>query len=187
MKRGLLVLLCLGLIAGLNAGSWLSAGAEEEVKAKLIGTSKCNVCHKSEKRGNQAAVWEASAHAKAYETLASDASMAIAKEMGIEDPQAAAECLVCHTTQGFLGEVELDPKGKYAVEEGVGCEACHGAGSEYKSNKVMQDPELSKAAGLITPDEEQCLKCHNEKSPTYQEFVFKERWAAIAHPKAAAE
>ncbi len=189
MKRGLWILLCLGVVVSLASGSWQGAGAEEakEVKGKLIGVDKCNVCHKSEKRGNQAAVWAESAHAKAFATLATDEAKAIATEQGLGDPQKASECLVCHTTKGFLGEVEVDESGKYSVEEGVGCEACHGAGSEYKSNKVMQDPELAAAAGLVKPDEKQCLSCHNEKSPTFKEFKFEERWAQIAHPKAAAE
>jgi hypothetical protein len=189
MKRCLLILICLVVVGALTAGFWLDARAvvEEVAKGKLVGTEKCKVCHKSEKRGNQFAVWEKSAHANAYATLATDEAKAIATEKGLGDPQKEAECLICHSTQAFLGEVELDPKGKYVADEGVGCEACHGAGSEYKSNKVMKDVELAKAAGLLIPDQESCLNCHNEKSPTFKEFAYEERWAEIVHPKPAEE
>jgi len=186
MKRGKIVLFCLLMVVCFTAGDWLTASAED-TKSTLIGTPKCKVCHKSEKRGDQYSVWEKSAHAKAFEVLATEEALAVAAEKGLGNPQEAPECLVCHTTQAFLGDVGLDPKGKYTAEEGIGCEACHGAGSEYKSNKVMKDPDAAKAAGLIMPGKEQCLECHNEKSPTYKEFDFETRWAEIKHPKAAPE
>jgi hypothetical protein len=150
---------------------------------ELIGSPKCKICHKA-KTGNQWGIWEESAHAKAYEVLASDESKQIAAEKGLGDPQKADECLVCHATRAFLGgEVKVAAKGKYADSEGVGCEACHGPGSEYKSKKTMSDPEAARAAGLqVHEGEEHCKQCHNENSPTYKEFVYEERWAEIAHP-----
>ncbi len=35
--------------------------------------------------------------------------------------------------------------------------------------------------GLIIPDEKVCKQCHNEESPTFKEFNFKEYVAKIAH------
>ena len=64
----------------------------------------------------------------------------------------------------------------------MGCESCHGAGSEYKSMKVMKDREASVAAGLVIPTEETCTGCHNDKSPTFKGFDFAEYSAKIAHP-----
>ena len=191
MKRAWIILACL-LCAGFFAGSpGLDAAAEEEAegyKGKLIGVGKCNKCHKSAKRGNQKAVWEASAHAQAYATLATDEAKAIAAEKGIEDPQKAPECLSCHTTDGFLAKgVEVDPAGTYSPEEGIGCEACHGPGSSYKKMSTMKDPEKSAAAGLIMPPQDHCLQCHNENSPTYKEFDYEARWAEIVHPVPAKE
>jgi hypothetical protein len=40
------------------------------------------------------------------------------------------------------------------------CESCHGPGSEYKRMSVMQDPEKSRAAGLVIPDRAFCSQCH---------------------------
>jgi hypothetical protein len=43
----------------------------------------------------------------------------------------------------------------------VDCETCHGGGADYRKLKVMKDPALSKAAGLIAaPDAASCAKCH---------------------------
>ena len=65
------------------------------------------------------------------------------------------------------------------------CELCHGAGSAFKS--VMKDKEKAIAAGLTdfkdnAAIEKVCKTCHNEKSPSYKPFKFKEMWAKIKHP-----
>jgi hypothetical protein len=183
MRKGFLTIAVLLTAIAMTTGGWTEAVAEEW-KGQIVGTKSCTMCHKSAKRGDQASVWEASAHAKAYETLASEQSLAIAQERGIGNPQEADECLKCHTTTGFLVGATVAEKNKFDIAEGVGCETCHGPGSEYKSNKVMKDPEAAAAAGLLSLGEEHCLKCHNEESPTYVPFDYEERWAQIAHPKA---
>ena len=95
--------------------------------------------------------------------------------MGIDDPQKSEKCLNCHVTGHGV-----------AVEEGVGCESCHGPGSEYKTIKVMKKIFAGEVKGadygLINPGEAQCKTCHNEKSPTYKTFDFKKKFAEIAHP-----
>jgi hypothetical protein len=195
MKRGWYILIGLMALMALTAGAWQNAGAQD-VKAdqakpevakgyagKLVGSQKCQICHKTEKQGNQYGIWADSKHAQAYATLATDAAKAIAKEKGIADPQKAAECLKCHTTEAYLDQgVALDEKGAYTVEEGIGCEACHGPGSEYKSMSIMKDKEKAIAAGLLLHDQKFCLTCHNQESPTFKEFKYEERWATIAHP-----
>jgi len=146
----------------------------------IIGVAKCKMCHKA-KTGDQFAIWEGSAHAKAFETLKSEEAIAVAKEKGLGNPWEEAACLKCHTTQHFLG-AELDAKGKYDIAEGVSCEACHGAGSEYKSKKVMEDREAALAAGMSLEGEATCVKCHNEESPTFKGFDFAAMWEKIKHP-----
>jgi len=158
----------------------LSAFAVFADEPTIIGTPKCKMCHKA-KTGDQFKIWSESSHANAFETLKSEASVAIAKEQGLGNPWEEPACLKCHVTQAFLG-AELHAKTKYVPEEGVGCEACHGAGSAYKSKKVMQDREAAVAAGLKLEAESNCIQCHNEESPTFKEFDFEARWAEIAHP-----
>ena len=94
------------------------------------------MCHKSEAQGEQFPIWEKSAHAKAYATLAGDDAKAIAKEKGIEDPQKADACLKCHVT-GYGAAADMFGD-KYDMANGVGCESCHGAGSDYDKMSVMK-------------------------------------------------
>jgi hypothetical protein len=154
--------------------------AQADKQAKYIGTGKCKICHKLAKYGNQHDVWEKSAHAKAYATLACEKSLKIAKEMNIENPQKSEQCLSCHVT-AFEAADSLK-EASYTMEEGVGCEQCHGPGSKYKTMAIMKDREKSIANGLILPDEKTCLECHNEKSPTYKPFKYEEMFKKIEHP-----
>lgn len=153
-------------------------------KFKYVGVKKCKMCHKGVKKGKIFEKWQSFGHAKAYETLATDAAKKTAKEAGVKgDPQQAPECLVCHVT-GY--EAAADQKtATLTLEEGVSCEACHGPGSAYKSLKVKKAIKAgtAKAAdyGLLTPDEKTCVKCHNKKSPNYKEFNFAEFYKKMEH------
>lgn len=150
---------------------------------EITGAPNCKACHKA-KTGDQWKIWTESAHARAFETLASAEAGKIAAEQGIGDPQQDESCLKCHTTRGFLGmNVPVSERGKYADSEGVGCESCHGPGSDYKPGSVMRDPQAAREAGLVMDlSEAACARCHNETSPTYKTFDFEQRWAEIAHP-----
>jgi cytochrome c2 len=138
---------------------------------KYVGVKMCKACHQSEKQGKQFDIWQKSAHAKAFETLKSAAAEKI-KKGAAESP----ECLGCHA---ITADAKLTP-------DGVQCESCHGAGSDYKSMAVMKDKAKAIAAGLIDVKEDaaiekSCKACHNDKSPTHKEFKFKEMWAKIKH------
>jgi nitrate/TMAO reductase-like tetraheme cytochrome c subunit len=98
-------------------------------------------------------------------------------------PQETAECLSCHVT-GSGKPAEMF-EATFKKEQGVSCESCHGPGSDYKDMKVMKDQTAAVAAGLILPDEKTCTGCHNEKSPTFKGFKFKEALAKVAHPNPA--
>jgi hypothetical protein len=154
-------------------------GASEPFK--YVGSEKCKMCHKTPKQGEQYKIWSSGPHAKAYETLASEESVEIAKEMEIDDPQKSDQCLSCHITAfGVADSLKMET---LTLGEGVSCEACHGAGSEYKKMSIMKDQEKAVAAGLQIIEEETCTRCHNEKSPTYKPFKFEEAVKVIAHPK----
>ena len=178
MKRTSLIIV-LALVALTTATATFAADPT------IIGTPKCKMCHKA-KTGDQFKIWSESKHAGAFEALKGEAAIAIAKEKGLGNPWEEAACLKCHTTKAFLGAA-VDEKGKYDESEGVGCEACHGAGSEYKSKKVMMDREAAVAAGMLVPDETHCVKCHNDESPTFETFDFATAWESIKHPTIAAE
>ena len=110
---------CMLAVGFAGAGGVSADEAEAPAGHQFIGAKKCKMCHNSAKQGKIFDAWMESAHSKAYETLASDASKAAAKELGIDDPQKADACLKCHVT-GHGAAAELLGK-KYDVAEGVGC------------------------------------------------------------------
>ena len=99
---------------------------------EYVGADKCKMCHKV-----QYASWEMTKHAKA-----TDAAKASTER------EFSADCLKCHATN--------------ASEDfpGVQCEACHGAGADFKKMSIMKDIETAKANGLIIPTQETCDGCH---------------------------
>jgi hypothetical protein len=119
-----------------------------------IGDKKCKMCHKDQYNS-----WAETPHAKAWESLS-------------EEEQKNEECAGCHS-------VGKDDEGTLMVN--VGCEACHGPGSEYKSMKAMKDPKLAAEAGLLAVTEETCLRCHNKKSPTFKGFEYEEALKTGVH------
>lgn len=160
----------------------LSINAQE---FNYIGAKKCGMCHKSDKQGEQLPIWEKSKHAQAYKTLQTPEADKIAKEKGfatkaVETP----ECLQCHVAGPGLAATRFE-KG-FDIADGVQCETCHGAGSEYKAMKTMKDKDAAVKAGLViykddAAIEAQCKTCHNEKSPTHKEFKFAEMYEKIKH------
>ncbi|MFQ5511014.1 MAG: multiheme c-type cytochrome [Candidatus Krumholzibacteriia bacterium] len=175
------------LLVGIALGACLfacsSSSRAEEAQRMFVGTAKCKMCHKTPAQGEQYGIWEKGPHAKAYESLASEKAMEVAKKKGIADPQKADECLKCHVTAHGVDEKYLGTK--YTATDGVGCESCHGAGNDYKKKKTMiaaLKGEIEPASvGLVIPDEKTCVKCHNEESPFYQEFDFEKMAAKISH------
>jgi hypothetical protein len=153
------------------------SGMAAETTHKYVGADKCKICHKGEAKGMVWETWEKSAHSKAFQTL-------VDKKDGSEKK---AECLACHST-GF-GK----PSG-YAVTDstkaltGVGCEACHGPGADYKAMNIMKDKAKAKEAGLVIPTEAVCKTCHNEKATNFDKtgFKFEDFWKKIQHPVKAA-
>ncbi|MBS1261944.1 MAG: Perchlorate reductase subunit gamma [Calditrichaeota bacterium] len=183
MRRVLIVLLA-GLVPALFAlvpaasAQEAEKGEEAEAKHEYISMRKCSMCHKGERKGNIYEIWEASRHAKAFETLAGEKALAIAKEKGIENPQQAGECLQCHVT-GYGEDESLTADLEMA--NGVTCQACHGAGGDYAKMSTMKDLKASVAAGMVADPKQQCVECHNENSPTYKPFDFEKSWEKIKH------
>jgi excinuclease UvrABC ATPase subunit len=160
-----------------------SGAAKESPTNKYVGVKMCMPCHKTEKIGNQAGIWQKSKHADAFKALATPKAAEIAKAKGLKKSASeSAECLECHTIVADAATVDKS----FDAKDGVQCEACHGAGSAYKSMAIMKDKQKAVAAGLtlLKDDaaiEAKCKTCHNEKSPTFKEFKFKDMWAKIKH------
>lgn len=183
MKRNLV-----GKIGVMTAGAvFVLAGTAVAGDHVFVGSTKCATCHKTAAQGEQFPKWQASQHAKAFETLASPAAIEIGKKVGIDEPQKSDTCLRCHVT-GHGKDAALFGE-KYSAAEGVGCESCHGAGADYMKNATMKEITAGTldgaTVGLIKPDEKLCITCHNDKSPTFKGFDYAKYVEKIAHPMPA--
>lgn len=132
------------------------------------GAAKCKMCHKGTSKGEVFEKWEKSLHAKAFDTL---------KAKGEEKNP---KCLDCHVT-GFNAGGYKPGDAKNSAFAGVQCEACHGAGSQYKKMSVMKDKALALKNGLVEQNEVVCKKCHNKNSPTFKGFDYAAASARISH------
>ncbi len=143
--------------------------AAAKAAATYVGAEKCKMCHKA-----QFAAWSESKHAKAWDALK-------------PEEQTKAECVTCHQTGMTAEKAQLN---------GVQCEACHGAGSEYKKPTIMSAAKfkadkvaqlkVAVEAGLVIPTEATCVKCHKkEGNPNFKEFNF-EKMKLLVHPVKAA-
>ncbi len=108
---------------------------------RYAGSKSCEPCHLYEY-----AMWSTKAHAGAMETLV---------EVGSDrDP----ECVICHVV-GMEYESGYVSAEKTAGLKDVGCEVCHGPGSQHNASQGLTPTVEPKAA---------CLDCHTpEKSSGY--------------------
>lgn len=144
-----------------------------EAARKYVGVAACGECHRGESMGHQYSIWRMSSHARAWSVLSTPAAYEQAKKRGITgDPQAAPECLKCHTTGYGASHAATS-----TVDQGVTCEACHGPGSDYQAEAIMRDKRAAVQSGLLTVNEATCRKCHSAK------FDVAAGMKKIAHPR----
>lgn len=151
------------------------------------GNKKCRVCHLKEYQS-----WSQSKMAKAFELLKAGVA-AEAKTKSKMDPAkdytTDASCLPCHTT-GYGKPGGFVDSSKTPDFVGVGCEMCHGPGSNYVKPEFMslanndyKRADLVKVGLVAVVGKDQCAVCHNGKSPHFKAFKFEERMLQATHAK----
>ena len=179
MKNVVAVAVVIVLTVLLTVGGF----AQDKAAAKYVGVKTCSMCHKAT-TGDQYGKWQKSLHASAYATLKTPKAEEIAKAKGLKKPAAESpECLECHVINADAASVDKT----FDMKDGVQCEVCHGAGSNYKTMATMKDKAKAIAAGETeykdaAAIEAKCKSCHNDKSPTKKAFDFKTAWETIKHP-----
>jgi hypothetical protein len=188
MKRLLassVIPLCVCVVAA------LSVERQEPPPREFAGSKKCRICHNIPSKGKMYDVWSKTNHARAYQTLLTAEAKEAAKKLGIDEPQKSGECLRCHATAYGFGKKAVTERVK--AEEGVSCESCHGPGNDYSKINIMMDRQKAIEAGLIYPAKNECTKCHNVESPTWNPerytdkngkktgFDFDVLWKMIEH------
>ena len=168
------------VLVGANVSRADEAKTTDAAKAPAhdyVGTTTCKMCHSGETKGAMYDIWAKSKHASATANLP-------------DESKKDTKCLVCHAT-GY-GKGGYDPANAELAPKfaGVGCEACHGPGKDYKSMSVMKDKEAAVKAGLIIPKAENCKTCHEGEVPAGHKerpkFDYATMWPKIEHhiPKA---
>lgn len=143
---------------------------------KAIGALACGKCHEPAEKGAQYSVWKMSPHARAWSTLSSPKGREMARKEGVAgEPAESPKCLGCHAPGALMNAAET-----FIPDEGVGCEACHGPGSDYAPEAIMKDPKAAMAAGLRMPTLAGCNHCHANAHG--KAFDAKAAFARIAHP-----
>jgi hypothetical protein len=138
---------------------------------RFEGTKVCTKCHDL-----QGAAWEETAHARALDSL-KPSLKAEAKTKANLDPAKDytqdADCLGCHTT-GYGrpgGYAPGSAAGTAKPLAAVGCESCHGAGSEFRQlhgdaeNRLKRQSERTERAVLVKAGQTfdyqaACAACH---------------------------
>ncbi len=146
-----------------------------ETLRHYVGSHACANCHQDASMGYQYSLWKDRPHARAFAVLATPKARKMAKAEGIHsDPQKSDECLRCHVTGFNSPSAVFGPT--FSVDEGVGCEACHGPASDY----LKDEKHKSNALGLVRLDPKACLSCHENAHG--KPFLLSQALKNIAHP-----
>jgi hypothetical protein len=122
-----------------------SDSVDVSVAPHYVGSKKCRMCHLDIYRS-----WQSTTHSRAMSVLT-------------ETQKAESNCARCHST-GTKKDGELI--------DNVGCEVCHGPGSEYRKMRVMKDRALAIQMGLAIPVQSDCVHCHNDECPAFVAFDY---------------
>ncbi len=127
--------------------------APEPGKPSFVGQATCKDCHPS-----QAAFWETTQHARAWQTV-----------VGV-GKQYDYDCIGCHVSgwqkPGGSHLASVEKKQLTSVQ----CEVCHGPGSDH----LKADEAHRKSTIVKTPDENLCgSTCHiKEHSDTFERAAY---------------
>ncbi len=146
-----------------------SALEPKETPPALIGSGKCGECHVLRSLGDQQTVWEKSRHKNAYLTLQTEKAVSFASKNNIEQPVKNSLCLKCHTTEFSIKDISKTPT--YNITEGVGCESCHGPGSNYYPADMHKVHSEFLRNGGVKTDESTCRNCHSPKGNPDQKIL----------------
>lgn len=127
---------------------------------RYVGSKACADCHEEAYES-----WKRTVHARAWQTLEE-------AETGRYGWPVThyPDCVSCHTVGYGYRSGFVSPR-KTPDLAGVGCEACHGPGSEHVEEMTAET--------ILRGDPADCRHCHDfEQSPR---FDYAERWKKIEH------
>jgi len=186
------------LLCGLPGGGSGAADAAPAART-YVGVASCagSTCHGRMEgdgkvvRQDELMRWQepstpSGAHSRAFAVLNGARGQQIAATLGLGDAASAPACLGCHSTPA------ASRGARFLAQDGVGCEACHGAASGWIASHyaVGASHAANVAAGMTPLDRPQarasvCLDCHFGSARDGQ-FVT-HRIMAAGHPRISFE
>jgi hypothetical protein len=184
------------LLALLPAAARADSPLPVDDKQVHMGVASCanSVCHGSviphigsDIAHTEYTVWtRKDPHAQTYRDLFRDDFLAITRKLGYREPHREPRCLACHGSN-----VPEQYRGaKFSLEDGIGCETCHGGAEKYLATHTDKAATRAKniANGLYPTDDivqraRLCLSCHYG---TGEHFVSHEIMGA-GHPRISFE
>jgi 2',3'-cyclic-nucleotide 2'-phosphodiesterase (5'-nucleotidase family) len=145
----------------------------------FVGSNTCEQCHAPATQ-----FWEKTAHSRALATLEK------------RNKDFDQKCIGCHVVGyekpggSVLGKLEYDTKlqvGEAMIDihkelQNVGCESCHGPGSQHRASPVADDGTPQHI--IVDPGEKQCMECHvPEHSPRFNFGVYVEEITGEGHAR----
>lgn len=161
------------IIPAFLTGFLVSMALSASAAPTYVGVEGCK-CHRAE-----ISDWEISKHADVMKLLEAG-NRGFKKKKAKLDPDKDytkdTKCLKCHTT-GFGEDGGYKDQASTPNMAGVGCEMCHGPGSEYRAlhrEKLLKFTIAeAKAAGQLfgSLDVSVCKRCHEHKDTPFQPEV----------------
>ncbi len=147
-------------------------------KATYVGSVECKQCHAQAYKK-----WAESKHSEAYLTLQNATRPKLREFDG--------ECVACHVV-GFEHPTGFKDENSTPLLMGVGCESCHGPGSEHINNVHNKQIHLAmnpfkpkpgatkeEEAARLNRLDQSCQKCHDSDNDVHWKLA--KRWPEIEH------
>lgn len=157
---------------------------DRQVKGDYVGSAKCGSCH-----ADAYDIWRETRHSTAWKSISANPPT----EHSADPPRDCdPDCVSCHVV-GWNGIEHVPYQGGYADMKStaflanVGCESCHGPGSNHIQAELGNDPaaqkQLRKAMLVGNAVKQVCYTCHDlDNSPN---FEFDEYYEKIDHSEPA--
>lgn len=190
--------LCVLLLATTAPSFGTRATAQNVQQGVHQGVASCagSTCHGRQEangpvvRQNELLTWQdasspSGAHSRAWQVLKQPRAIAMASRLGLGAAHEAPACLSCHADMA----VQRGPR--FQLSDGVGCETCHGAASEWLASHaaVGATHATNISKGMRPLDQPRaraalCLDCH--LGGNGDRFVT-HRMMAAGHPRLSFE
>jgi hypothetical protein len=187
--------------AGAETGKGAAASRPTAPELRGAGSCAAAACHNGNgsggEKGSEYTTWVLhDPHSRAFEVLYGKKSLQIEKNRqrppGVKEdhPESDPLCLNCHVQPGVE---KLSRRKQFALEDGVGCEACHGAAGDWLTQHYTaawraKTAGEKRAEGMADTKDlrvraETCVRCHVGEG----DFDVNHDLIAAGHPRLAFE